>query len=301
MSVLNAVQAGHYLGVTERTVRNMINRSELAVLSTDPVRLATEAVDDVLKARQADALHDLARRRQTPVSLAREVRRTLLRRDTTTVLPDQVAEDQRRRLGLVSDTGRLLFGRAALSAALLDDDACRWCRAQEYAAVLHTWAPTKYAEGFRELFAQAPCEVCAPTLYAPLMDELRSRVHGPSAGPSEGRAAASAPSAPAGPVRVPERAVTAAARPVQDDDGRALVARRLRETREKLKAARRAGDQKAAIRLRQTVQQLQEDAAAVDYGRSAVMAAARPGRLRCGHLLAAGCACPRRASTRGQQ
>jgi molybdopterin biosynthesis enzyme len=78
-----------------------------------------------------------------------------------------------------------------------------------------------------------------------------------------------------------------------------MVQRRLRETRARLVAARRSGDTRYALKLRAMVASLEADAAKVD-GR-AFSAADRPGTLRCGHELAAGCACPRRASTRGQR
>jgi hypothetical protein len=89
--------------------------------------------------------------------------------------------------------------------------------------------------------------------------------------------------------------VTAAAKPVQDDGGRGLVAKRLREVRARQKDARRRGDQTYALRMAQMARDLEADAAVVD-GRTA--AAARPGRLRCGHLLSADCVCARRASKR---
>jgi hypothetical protein len=297
MAILSAVQAGHYLGVTEKTVRNMINRGELEVLSVEPVRLDSRHVDDVLKARQVDALHDLARGHKTPVDLAREARRVLHPSYATTTLPDRVAEEQRLRMSLVSDTAKLLFGQAAITAACTGDEACRWCRAREYAAVLKTWAPTQYAEGFRALFDQAPCSKCGPALYGAVMESLRAQVHAGGERPSGGRVAPSAAEREAAREYVTRRPVTAAAQPVRqdDDDGRSMVNRRLQQTRARLKEAKRSGDQRRAIQLTQTLQALTADAARVD---GLAASAARPGRLRCGHLLASGCSCPRRASKR---
>jgi hypothetical protein len=298
MTVLNAVQAGRYLGVAERTIRNMINRGELSVLSTDPVRLDSAHVADILQARQVDALADLARRKQDPVCLARETRRVLHPRDLGANLPQDRAEAERRRLSLVSDTARLLFGNAALTAAC-SGDGCRWCRAQDFAKVLGGWAPAEYSEGFAALFGQEPCEKCAPGLYAPLWASLRSRVHPDGTGLSERAPRPSAGEQAMARQWVEQRAVTAASRPsVGDDKGKGLVQRRLRETRARLAAAKRSGDQRYAIRLRAIVASLEADAAAVTP--RAAAAAGRPGRLRCGHALSEGCACPRRASARGR-
>lgn len=298
MSILSAVQAGRYLGVTEKTVRNWINRGELEVLSVDPVRLDSRHVHEVLKARQAAALADLAGRMQDPVRLARETRRVLHPRDLGANLPQDRAEAERRRLSLVSDVARLLFGNAALTAAC-SGDGCRWCRAQDFAKVLGGWAPTQFSEGFRALFDQEPCEKCGPGLYGPVLAALAARVHPGGERPSAASVGPSAAERQAAREWAGRRAPVVAATPVKDkdDDGKALVARRLREVRGQLKVAKREGDQRRAIRLQQTLRALTADAAVVD-GRAA---AARPGRLACGHLLAAGCGCPRRASARGRQ
>lgn len=301
MGVLSAVQAGRYLGVNEKTVRNWINRGELAVLSTDPIRLDSAHVDEVLRARQADAVADLVRRHRDPVFLAHEARRVLHPRDLGTNLPQDRAENERRRLSLVSDTARTIFGNASLTAALLTDDSCRWCRAADFATVLNTWAPTQFSEGFRALFDQEPCEKCAPGLYAPLWEALRSRVHPPGTRPSAPAPRASAAEREMAEQWARQRAVTAAAKPSRnDDDGRAWVAKRLRTERERLKAAKRSGDQRRAIQLRRAIQSLEADAARLDGRPTVTAAASRPGRLACGHLLAARCACPR-PSKRGQR
>lgn len=293
MTVLNAVQAGRYLGVAERTVRNMINRGELSVLSTDPIRLDSAHVDDVLRARQADALADLARRMQDPVALARETLRVLRPQRPGTNLPQDRAEEERRRLSLVSDTARLLFGQASLTAALLADDSCRWCRSADFAKVLNTWAPTVYSEGFAALLG-GPCERCAPGLYRPLMEAMRARVRGGAVRPSEAAPRPSAAERQAAYEWASQRPATAAVKRVGDDGGKALVARRRREVQAQLTAAKRRGDQRYAIQLQQTLRSLTADAAAVD-GRTT---ASRPGTLRCGHALAANCSCPRLASRR---
>lgn len=289
MDTFSAVQAGRWLGFTERTVRNMINRGELRVVSADPIRLDPGHVDEVLRDRQADVTCDLVRMRKSAVQLARETVEVLRPRNESAPLPDRVATHQRLKLSLVPDSAKLMFGTASLTAALADD-GCRWCKAKDFAAWLGTWGPERYSEGFAELFGQAPCAKCGPGLYGPLMDALKARVHPPGVGPSAAAVAPTADERARALEWVQRRPVTPAARPVGDDDGRAMVARRRREVQARLTAAKRAGDQRYAIQLRTVLQSLTADASVVD-GRAG--AAARPGRLRCGHLLSAGCGCPR--------
>lgn len=291
-------RAARYAGYSREGLRKVINRGELPVLpDTKPVKLSPADVEAFLRVKQEDALRDLVRRRQTPETLARDVRHKLLHQDTT-VLPDHVGEHQRLRLSLVPDAARHLFGTAALNAVFLEDGhGCRWCRATEYAEFLGTWAPTAYGVAFRELFGQLPCEKCGPRLYGVVMESLRAQVHAGGERAADGRVAPSAAERERAEEWARQRAVTAAAKPVQQDDGgRALVAKRLRETRARAKAAKRSGDRAYALRLAQMARDLEKDAARVDGG--AVTASARPGRLRCGHTLASGCSCPRRASTR---
>lgn len=295
--VFNSQQCGLHLGVSDRTIRNLIARGEIQALSTDPIRVEAGHIAEVLAIRQAGALNELARRHQTPVDLAWEVRRSLLRQEAGVMLPGQRAESQRRRLGLLPDAAKSLFGQAALTA-VFEKGGCRWCKAAEYAAKLPGyWAPAEYSEGFAALFGQDPCERCAPGLYAPVLASLRARVHPGGVRPSAARVVPSAAERERAAEWAQRHPVMAAARPVRDDGGRALVARRLREERARLKAAKRAGDQRLALRLAQVVRSLEADAAAVD-GRAVV---SRPGMLRCGHALAAGCSCPRRAPQRGQR
>jgi hypothetical protein len=291
MTYLSAVQAGHYLGVAERTVRNMINRGELEVLSADPIRLDSGHVHEVLLARQHEARYDLTQLRQTPVTLARETREQLHRSYGGVELPEHRTERQQRRMALVSGTAKLLFGTAALAAAQLDDDSCRWCRAASFAKVLGSWAPTSYSEGFAALFAQDPCGRCGPALYGAVLASLEARVHPGRYRPPDAAAEAVAAAMPAAAVSRPERA-----EPVQrGDGGKALVARRLRAVHGALKAARRRGDATYELALQAQLQVLTADARAVD---GLVASAAR---LSCGHLARAGCACARRASSRGQR
>lgn len=270
MAYFSAARAARYLAVSERTVRNMINRGELQVLSTDPVRLDPEHVAQVLAVRQEAARLELVLQRTDAVALARETRAMLRRHQGGVVLPEHRAAYQQRRLALAPMQAKTIFGLGALTAAQTDD-GCRWCLTRQYADRLPgMWAPSAFSRGFRELFGQDPCEVCGPSLYAPVMRALRSRVHAGGEGPSEARAEVAAPVMRAEPRqaarRQPEPSVKA--EPCLPDDGREMVARRLRETRSKLKAAERRGDQRYAKDLRATLNALVADARRVDGGRS---------------------------------
>jgi hypothetical protein len=295
MHTLTIAQAARHLGISDQRVRQLIDGQELFVLSgTSPVKLSAEHVETVRMLRREAILYDLAARQRTPVYLAHEARRVLLPSVPGANLPQYRNEDQRRRLGLVASEARQLFGVAALTAACTED-GCRWCTAQKFAEVLGGWAPDAYAEGFAALFGQEPCERCGPGLFRTSMDRLAAQVRPGGMRPSVGRTEVAATRAPRVPQKPVERAVTAAAQPRQDDDGKSMVQRRLRVVRARLKTAKRANDQKYAIRLQQTLKSLMADAARVD---GLTASAALPGTLRCGHPLAAGCSCPRLASRR---
>ena len=298
MQTFTIAQTARHLGVSDTATRKMIGRAELSVLpGSDPIRLDAAAVDAVLKLRQADAVHDLTRRRSTAVQLAQETRRILLPAPhESKPLPNREAVSWNLRMSLVPTEAKTLFGMAALTA-VGSQDGCRWCRSGDFARVLGGWAPTAYGDGFAALFDQQPCERCGPGLYGPVLAALRARVQGGPERPSARPLPPSAAERAAAAEWASRRAVTAAAKPV-DDDGKALVAAGLRTARARLKDAKRRGDQKYALRLARVVRDLEADAARVD-GR--VSAAARPGRLRCGHTLAAGCSCPRRSSVRGRR
>lgn len=293
--VFNSQQCGLHLGVSDRTIRNLIARGEIQALSTDPIRVDSGHIAEVLAIRQAGALNELARRHQTPVDLAREVRRNLLRQEAGVMLPGQRAESQRRRLGLLPDAAKSLFGQASLAAVFLES-GCRWCLSAQYAAKLPGyWAPETFAEGFRVLFDQDPCRECGPRLYQPVLASLAARVQGGAVRPSAARTVPSAAEREQAAEWARQHPVTAAMKPVGDDNGRGLVARRRREVQARLTAARRSGDTAYAAKLQRQLQALVADAAVVD-GR-----VSKPGTLRCGHPLAAACSCPRRASKRGQR
>ncbi|MFD0434752.1 helix-turn-helix domain-containing protein [Streptomyces chartreusis] len=269
MEWISAVQAARHLGVAERTVRNMVNRGELEVLSVDPVRFDPRHVAAVLAARQESALLELALLRKDPLQLARETREFLHRPPGGLSLPHHRAEDQKRRMGLVSAEAKTLFGTAALTAAQSDDDACRWCKAQEFTRLLGGWAPTTYGEAFRELFGQSPCERCGPRLYGPVLAALRARVHPAGDGPPAGRSEPAAPQMRAE-ARPPARREPAPAQPVQDGDAdvRAWVSKRRRQVQARITEAKRSGDRQYEGQLRLQLQSLTADAASLD-GRAA--------------------------------
>lgn len=281
---LSVVEAADYVGVSERGLRDIIKRGELE-------SLALVDVQALHQARRVEALSVLERRRRTPVDLAREVRDRLHPRHLpSSGLPGEAERAQRFRLSVQSGEAKTLFGLAALKAAAATTDGCRWCLSKQLAAADGGWAPREYAEAFGVLLG-APCEVCWPGLRAPVMAALRAAVHSGGVGPSVARTGpVGAPGGAVPPVSAPR----AATKPVGDDGGRDLVAGRRREVQARLKAARRRGDARHVASLQRQLRALVADASRVDGG--GVASAARPGTLRCGHLLAAGCACPRRAS-----
>lgn len=287
--------AAAYLSISTEAVHKAVREKRLpTVPESAPTRLTLAAVEDFHRLRQAEHIARLARGGHTPVSVAAKVRAALHHAEPTG-LPRSFGA----RVSSMPLDWRSLFSKAELAAASVKDgEGCRWCKALEFAAFLGL-RPTEYAPAYEELFGGPPCGVCAPGLLRPYMEALRARLHGGTVRPSAPPAPPSEEERAAAREWASQRAGTAAARPVQDDDGRLLVARRLRETRARLKDAQRRGEQQHALRLAAQVRDLQQDAAAVEYGRTAVTASARPGRLRCGHALAAGCGCPRRASTRG--
>lgn len=293
METLTIAQTARHLGLSDQGVRKMIGRQELFVLpGSDPARLDAQHVETVRLLRRETLLHELTRRNHTPVHLAREARRVLFPSYATNTLPQHQAEKQKLRLSLVSSEARQLFGVAALTAACTEE-GCRWCLSADFTRVLGGWAPTEYSEGFRELFGQEPCERCGPRLYGTVLASLNARVRQGAEKPPSGRTEAPAPQMRAESRQAVSERVTAA-QPVQQDDGKDLVSRRLRATRTRLKTAERSGDTAYAAQLRKTLRSLTADASVVD-GRPV---SSRPGTLRCGHALAAGCACPRRASKR---
>ncbi|MBP5915745.1 helix-turn-helix domain-containing protein [Streptomyces sp. LBUM 1486] len=295
MDELSAAEAAKWLGVSREAVDLAAREGRLSfVAGGGPRRFTRAAVEDFHQGRQDALVASLARNGETPASVARKVRAAL--HASGTGLPRSSSV----RLAAMPEAWRSLFTRAELAAACLKDgEGCRWCKAAEFSAFLGL-RPTPYAPAYAELFGGPPCGTCGPALLRPFMARLAARVHPGGVRPSVGPVVASAAERAAAQQWASRQAVTASAKPVQDDDGRSMVARRLREARTRLKDAKRRNDQAYALRMAQVVRGLEQDAARVD-GRSAVTASARPGKLACGHLLAAGCGCPRRSSSMGRR
>lgn len=287
-----AAEAAKYLGISREAVDAAARDGRLPVVAGGgPRRFSPEAVEEFHQLRQSEKIARLALSAETPVSVARKVRARLHATELGMPRPMSV------KLAAMPSDWKMLFNRAELAAACVrDGEGCRWCRAADFAAVLKV-RPVHYAEAYVELFGGQPCDRCGPGLIRPYMAALWPRVHQGAVRPSERAVAPSEVERARAREWVARRPAQAAAEPVQqDDDGRAMVASALRTARARLKAAKRAGDQRHALQLAQTIRSLEADAAVVD-GR-ALSAAARPGRLRCGHDLSAGCGCPRHASKR---
>jgi excisionase family DNA binding protein len=260
MEELTAAEAAAYLGVTREAVDAAAREGRLSAVAGDgPRRFSGEAVEAFHQRKQAQLLATLARSGETPVSVARRVRKGL-HASGETGLPRPFAA----KLAAMPVDWRTLFNKAELAAACVPDgEGCRWCRAVEFGAFLGL-RPLEFGEARVELFGGQPCGVCGPVLLRPFFEALRARVHNGKERPSQ------RPAAPSAAVRemarewALRRPVTASAQPRQDDDGRSMVQRRLQETRERLKAAKRRGDQAHAIRLQQTLKSLTADASAID-------------------------------------
>jgi hypothetical protein len=274
-------------------VYRAIDRGELRPVTRDPIQVLASDVEALRLKKQDQAIERYGA--DQVLRLARDVRLHLH--------PPATAPGPRGSAALtsMSEQVKSVFGAAMLNAAALrDGEGCRWCAARIAGKMLGI--PVSDGQLASRvglaLLGGPTCERDRGLVRAQ-MTELATRVHPGGVRPPEGRSAPSPGKRPPSPQQRAEQAVTAA-KVGGRDDGKMLVQRRLRETRERLKAAkRRGGDPKYALRLAQQVRDLERDAARVD-GR-AVTAAARPGTLRCGHALAAGCACPRRASSRGQR
>lgn len=259
MEDFSVAEAAAYLGMSKEAVHKAVRENRLRPLpDTEPVRLAGAAVEEFHRLKQQALVASLARGGETPVSVARRVRRGLSESETGLPRPFSA------KLSAMPEAWRSLFNRAELAAACVPDgEGCRWCKAGEFGAVLGL-RPVEYAPAFVELFGGEPCGECGPGLLRPFMAALRSRVHRGRERPSAPAPAPSAAERELARQWAARRPVTASARPQQDDDGRSMVQRRLRESRAQLTAAKRRGDQRHAIQLRQTIQALESDAAAID-------------------------------------
>jgi hypothetical protein len=293
MDELTAAESGKYLGISREAVDLAAREGRLPALAGDgPRRFSRGTVEAYHELKQAEKVAKLARAGESPVSVAAKVRRGLF--DGETGLPRSAAA----KLSAMPMAWRALFSKAELAAAgVPDGGACKWCKALEFGKFLGS-RPTPYAPVYVELFGGQPCGTCGPGLLRPYWAALQARVRPAGTGSSAGAVPPSAAERARAAEWAQRHPVTAAGKPVVDDDGRALVAAGLRTARARLKDAKRRSDQRHVLHLAQVIRALEADAAVVD-GR--VTAAARPGTLRCGHALAAGCACPRRASKGGRR
>lgn len=281
---LSVKQAAGRLGLSEWGLRKIIDRGELLPVTQHPVRLAAADVEALRRNRQDEAVARLGVDRLARVA-----------RDVRAQLHPPVSSGAPRghdALELIPETTKSALGMPLLMAAAMPEGSgCRWCAALTASRLLRV--PLRDATMTSEVgLALLGRPECADhrALVRARMDEVAAGVHAGAVRAVDGRTGpVGAPGGGVAPVSAPRAAV----RPVGDDSGRDLVARRLRETRQKLKAARRRGDARHVASLQLQLQRLTADAAVVD-GRAA--AARKPGVLRCGHALAAGCACPRRAS-----
>lgn len=289
---LSVKAAAQRLGMTEYGTRGLIEAGKLRpVVRTPSIRLSAADVEDLRVARREAAVAEFTARGVDLVKLATNTRRAL-RPEPADPLPGGV-----RGLSALPANVRAFFGPGVLLALTLPDRAqCGWCAARVACGLAKVPEP-RYGQVLLALLGDPCVEKCTPRFAGAEMAKLRARVH-PGTHPP---AARTAPVTAAGIAALPAPAVPrrTSAQPVSDGDGgRAKVSQRRREVQARLKDARRRGDTQHAMTLQRQLQALTADASVVD-GRAA--SAARPGTLRCGHALSAGCTCPRRASSRGQR
>jgi hypothetical protein len=284
--------AANRLGLSTWAIHKAIDRGELRPVTRNPIQVSADDIEAMRLRRRDEAIAHFGADRL--LKLATQVR-AQLQPPFASGAPGGHAALER-----IPERTKAAFGMPLLHAAAMPDGSgCRWCLAEVAARMLGVPVrPETLSSEFGIALLGGPeCERHRGFV-RDRMDQLRARVHPGRERSGGGRAApakaagSTAPAAPPAPPRTP-------AQPVQPDDGgRSMVARQLRTARARLKDAKRSGDQRRAIQLQQTIRGLEADAAVVD---GLVAAAARPGRLRCGHLLSAACSCPRRASSRGQR
>lgn len=280
---LSVRAAANRLGMSTWGVHKAIDRGELRPVTRQPIQVSADDVEAMRQRKRDEAVDQIGVERM--VRVARDVRLHLH--------PPVGSGGPRGHAALeqVSERLRAAFTMPFLHAAAMPDGSgCRWCAAEIAGRMLSVPVRQELlsSDVGLALLGGPECDRHRG-LVSGRMRELAARVH---PGAERSSAACTEPAPTAGRTTVSKPVV----RSQGDDNGRAMVQRRLREARARLKTAKRTNDQKYALRMAQQVRDLERDAARLD-GR-AVTASARPGRLRCGHLLAAACACPRRASKR---
>ncbi len=260
MDEFNAVEAAAWLGISREAVDLAAREGRLPALDGEgPRRFSRAAVAAYRETRVRDQVAALARMGETPMSVARKVRRALDEKGTGLPRPFDV------KLQAMPYQWRSVFSKAELAAAGLTDGSCRWCAAGKAADLLGL-RPPEFSQALRELFATNPCTRCGPRFYAPVLASLTARVHpGRHRPPDPVAEAVAAEKAAAEAVRAAAAVDSPVrAQPVQDDDGRALIARRRREVQARITRARRAGDSRYEAQLRLQLRALTADASAVD-------------------------------------
>lgn len=281
--------AANRLGLSTWAVHKAIDRGELRPVTRNPIQVSADDVEAMRLRKQDEAIAHFGADRL--LKLATQVR-AQLQPPFASGAPGGHAALER-----IPERTKAAFGMPLLHAAAMPDGSgCRWCLAEVAARMLGVPVrPETLSSEFGIALLGGPeCERHRGFV-RDRMDQLRTRVHPGRERSGGGRAAPAKAAGSTAPATAPVSPRRPAQPPAPDDGGRSMVQRRLRETRTRLVAARRSGDTRYALKLRAMVASLEADAAAVD-GR--VTAAARPGVLRCGHQLAAACACPRRASMR---
>jgi hypothetical protein len=270
--------AANRLGFSEWGVRKAVERGELVPVVRHPIKVSAADVEALRARKQDEAIARLGVDRLARVA-----------RDVRAQLHPPVSSGAPRghdALALIPETTKAALGMPLLHAcAMPEGSGCRWCAARTASLMLRV--PLRDATMASEVgLALLGRPECADhrALVRARMAELAAEVH---PGGVRAPVARTGPVGASGGAVPPAPVPRAAAKPVGDDGGRDLVARRRREVQARLKAARRRGDAGHVASLQRQLQSLTADAAVVD-GRAA--AARKPGKL------ASGCACPRRAS-----
>lgn len=284
---LSVKAAAQRLGLTEYGTRGLIEAGKLRpVVRTPSIKLSAADVEDLRVARRDAAVEEFTSRGVDLVKLASDTRRMLRPEALDPVTGGETG------LSRLPSNVRAFFGPAALAALTLPDRGqCCWCAARVAAQILKVPEP-RYGEVTQALLGD-PCREDMGRFAGPELSKLRARVHPGAVRPSAPR---TEPAAASGKTAVAKSPPRPAARLEAGDGGRAWVSKRRRTVQARLVEARRRGDTAYAAQLRRTLDALVADAARVDA--RPVTSAARPGVLRCGHALAAHCACPRRRPAR---
>lgn len=276
--------AANRLGLSTWAIHKAIDRGELRPVTRHPIQVSVDDVEAMRLRKRDEAIARIGADRL--LKTAHNVR-AHLRPPFASGAPGGHAA-----LNGVSEVAKSAFGMPLLHAAAMPDGSgCRWCHAENAGRMLSVPVrPETLSSEFGIALLGGPeCER-HKGLVRDRLGQLHARVHPGGERPVGGRTEPSAGKRPAAPSQAVQRAVRA-----EGDNGKEFVRRRLRQTQERLTEAKRSGDHRSAIRLQQTLKSLRADAAAVD---GLTASAARPGKLRCGHLLAAACSCRRRASKR---